>query len=172
MLMWRNLKSLVLKDHVQRQQLVIDQQQEVARRQSQSQSQARTQSQQARRSRSLARSSRSQSRSRSHHSLSHMSTSLDHDDNDSEDEEEIDEEEEEEEDVYQQHRSRQYDQLVRDLMNATIPADSHGIERTTIDADRLHITLAEETAEMYILGRNHWEYSKVCTISYILYYDI
>jgi hypothetical protein len=166
MLMWRNLKSLVLKDHVQRQQLVIDQQQEVARRQSQSQSQAR-------RSRSLARSSRSQSRSRSHHSLSHMSTSLDHDDNDSEDEEEIDEEEEEEEeDVYQQHRSRQYDQLVRDLMNATIPADSHGIERTAIDADRLHITLAEETAEMYILGRNHWEYSKVCTISYILYYDI
>jgi hypothetical protein len=36
-----------------------------------------------------------------------------------------------------------------------------------VNPDNLHITLAEEAAEMYILGKSHWEYSKVSIESII-----
>eukprot|EP01033_Poteriospumella_lacustris_P000476 gene476-316_t len=60
----------------------------------------------------------------------------------------------------EQHQSRSYRALVRELLDATVP-DSHLAERQGLQSDSLTITLAEETAEMYILGRNHWEYSKM-----------
>lgn len=60
----------------------------------------------------------------------------------------------------EQHQSRSYRALVKELLDATVP-DSHFAERQGLQSDSLTITLAEETAEMYILGRNHWEYSKV-----------
>jgi hypothetical protein len=37
-----------------------------------------------------------------------------------------------------------------------------------VNPNDLHITLAEEAAEMYILGKSHWEYSKVRTFFYFL----
>lgn len=69
----------------------------------------------------------------------------------------------------EQHQNRNYQILVRELLEATIP-ESQFAERQGLDADSLTITLAEETAEMYILGRNHWEYSKVTGVTGV--YDL
>lgn len=63
------------------------------------------------------------------------------------------------------NQSRNYQVLVKELLEATIP-ESKLAERQGIRPDALTITLAEETAEMYILGRNHWEYSKVTCINF------
>lgn len=68
----------------------------------------------------------------------------------------------------EQHQSRSYRALVKELLDATVP-DSHFAERQGLQPNSLTITLAEETAEMYILGRNHWEYSKVTFCSMHFY---
>lgn len=65
----------------------------------------------------------------------------------------------------QQQRSRQYQRLVEELLQATMP-DSAASQRQEVSPDDLTISLAEETAEMYILGRHHWEYSKVVLVDF------
>eukprot|EP01042_Synura_sphagnicola_P009197 gene9197-11811_t len=67
----------------------------------------------------------------------------------------------------EQHQSRSYRALVRELLDATVP-DSHLAERQGLQSDSLTITLAEETAEIrYVriigkrtdtnLARETWE---------------
>lgn len=68
----------------------------------------------------------------------------------------------------EQHQNRNYQALVQELLEATIP-ESQLAERQGLQADSLTITLAEETAEMYILGRNHWEYSKVSDLLFFFF---